>query len=172
LLGKRSGLDQDQVYNFLKHLRKSNVIDYVPRSQSPFIFFSKERIAIDRLKISKENYDIRKEDFANRINAVLHYAGSSDTCRSQILLNYFGEDDAAPCGTCDVCQNMDRLEISTFEFKDIGKRIENILKSPCKLEDLVFQLKGDDAKMRQILKWYLDNNKITYRIDGLLEWKD
>ncbi|HPF51340.1 MAG TPA: ATP-dependent DNA helicase RecQ [Draconibacterium sp.] len=172
LLGKRAGLDQETVYNFLKHLRKSNVIDYVPRSQSPFIYFSKERIAIDRLKISKENYDVRKQDFADRINAVIHYAGSSDTCRSQILLNYFGEDDAAPCGTCDVCQNMDRLEISTFEFKDIGKRIQQILAKPCKLEDLVFQLKGDDAKMRQILKWYLDNQKIIYRIDGLLEWKE
>jgi len=172
LLGKRAGLDQDQVYNFLKHLRKTNVVDYVPRSQSPFIYFSKERIAIDRLKISKENYDVRKQDFSDRINAVIHYAGSSDTCRSQILLNYFGEDDAAPCGTCDVCQNMDRLEISTFEFKDIGKRIQQILAKPCKLEDLVFQLKGDDAKMRQILKWYLDNQKIIYRIDGLLEWKE
>lgn len=171
LLGKRAGLNQDEVYNFLKHLRKSNVIDYVPRSQSPFIYFSKERIPLDRLKISKENYEVRKNDYAKRINAVIHYAGSSDTCRSQILLNYFGEDDAAPCGTCDVCRNMDNLEISTFEFKDIGKRIENILAKPCKLDDLIFQLKGDDAKMRKILKWYLDNQKIIYRIDGLLEWK-
>lgn len=172
LLGKRAGLDQDTVYNFLKHLRKSNMIDYVPRSQSPFIYFSKERIALDRLKISKENYDVRKQDFSDRIGSVIHYAGSSDTCRSQILLNYFGEDDAAPCGICDVCQNMDRLEISAFEFKDIGKRIQQILAKPCKLEDLVFRLKGDDAKMRKILKWYLDNQKIIYRIDGLLEWKE
>ena len=172
LLGKRAGLDQDQVYNFLKHLRKSNVIDYVPRSQSPFIYFGRERIAIDRLKISKENYDTRKQDFSDRIHAVIHYSTASDTCRSQILLNYFGEDDAAPCGTCDVCQNMDRLEVSTFEFKDIGKRIQQILSKPIKLEDLIFQLKGDDAKMRKILKWYLDNQKIIYRIDGLLEWKE
>ncbi len=172
LLGKRAGLDHETVYNFLKHLRKSNVIDYVPRSQSPFIYFSKERIALERLKISKENYDVRKRDFADRIGAVIHYAGDTDTCRSQILMNYFGEDDAAPCGTCDVCQNVDRLEISTFEFKDIGKRIQQILAKPCKLEDLIFQLKGDNAKMRKILKWYLDNQKIIYRIDGLLEWRE
>ncbi|WP_167611811.1 RecQ family ATP-dependent DNA helicase [Maribellus sediminis] len=172
LLGKRAGIDGDAVYNYLKHLRKSNVIDYVPRSRTPFIYFSKERIAIDRLKISKENYDIRKKDFAERIDAVIHYAGSSDTCRSQILLAYFGEDDAAPCGTCDVCKNVEQLEITTFEFKSYGQRIKKILAEPSTMEGLIFKLKGEPEKMRKILKWYLDNNKIIYRIDGLLEWKE
>ncbi|MBN2776175.1 MAG: hypothetical protein JXR36_00940, partial [Bacteroidales bacterium] len=73
---------------------------------------------------------------------------------------------------CDVCQNMKDLEVSTFEFKDVGKRIQQILEKPCKLEDLIFRLKGDNAKMRKVLKWYLDNQKITYRVDGLLEWKE
>ncbi|WP_167618572.1 RecQ family ATP-dependent DNA helicase [Maribellus sediminis] len=172
LLAKRAGIDRDAVYNYLKHLRKSNVIDYVPRSRTPFIYFSKERIAIDRLKISKENYDIRKKDFAERIDAVIHYAGSSDTCRSQILLAYFGEDDAAPCGTCDVCKNVEQLEITTFEFKSYGQRIKKILAEPSTMEGLIFKLKGEPEKMRKILKWYLDNNKIIYRIDGLLEWKE
>ncbi|HYQ55696.1 MAG TPA: ATP-dependent DNA helicase RecQ, partial [Draconibacterium sp.] len=44
LLSKRSGLNSDQVYNYLKHLRQSKIIDYVPKSQTPFIYFTKERI--------------------------------------------------------------------------------------------------------------------------------
>jgi ATP-dependent DNA helicase RecQ len=147
------------------------VIDYVPQSRSPFVFFTKERIPIDRLKISKENYEDRKKDYAERIEAVLHYAMSSDTCRSQILLSYFGEDDSAPCGTCDVCKNVEQMNISTFEFKSIGGRIQKILASPRKMEDLIFELKGEPEKMREVLKWYIDNQKIVYRIDGLLEWK-
>lgn len=171
LLAKRAGIEREVVYNYLKHLRKSNVIDYVPQSRSPFVFFTKERIPTDRMKISKENYEDRKEDYAERIEAVLHYAMSSDTCRSQILLSYFGEDDSAPCGTCDVCKNVEQMNISTFEFKSIGGRIQKILAKPCKMEDLVFELKGEPEKMREVLKWYIDNQKIVYRIDGLLEWK-
>jgi len=171
LLAKRAGIDRDTVYNYLKHLRKSNVIDYVPQTRSPFVFFNKERIPIDRLKISKEIYEDRKKDYAERIEAVLHYAMSSDTCRSQILLSYFGEDDSAPCGTCDVCKNVEQMKVSTFEFKSIGERIQKILANPCKMEDLVFELKGEPEKMREVLKWYIDNQKIVFRIDGLLEWK-
>ncbi len=171
LLAKRAGIDRDTVYNYLKHLRKSNVIDYVPQTRSPFVFFNKERISIDRLKISKEIYEDRKKDYAERIEAVLHYAMSSDTCRSQILLSYFGEDDSAPCGTCDVCKNVEQMNVSTFEFKSIGERIQKILANPCKMEDLVFELKGEPEKMREVLKWYIDNQKIVSRIDGLLEWK-
>ena len=171
LLAKRAGIDRDTFYNYLKHLRKSNVIDYVPQTRSPFVFFNKERIPIDRLKISKEIYEDRKKDYAERIEAVLHYAMSSDTCRSQILLSYFGEDDSAPCGTCDVCKNVEQMKVSTFEFKSIGERIQKILANPCKMEDLVFELKGEPEKMREVLKWYIDNQKIVSRIDGLLEWK-
>lgn len=172
LLGKRAGLEQDVVYNYLKHLRKSNIIDYIPRSRTPFIYFSKERIAIERLKISKENYAIRKKDYAERIESVIHYSTSSTTCRSQILLQYFGEDDAPPCGKCDVCKTMDQLNVTNFEFESIGDKIKKILAKPCKMEDLVFQLKGNPEKMRSVLKWYIDNQKIIYRIDGLLEWKE
>ena len=171
LLAKRANITPDVVYNYLKHLRKSNVIDYIPRSRTPFIYFNKERISIDRLKISKENYQERKKDYAERIEAVVHYATSSDTCRSQILLAYFGEEDSAPCGTCDVCKNVEQMNISTFEFKSIGGRIQKILSSPCKMEDLIFKLEGKEEKMREVLKWYIDNQKIVYRIDGLLEWK-
>jgi len=63
LLARRAGLDHDTVYNYLKHLRKSKIIDYVPRNRNPFIYFSKERISLNRLKITKENYDYRKKIF-------------------------------------------------------------------------------------------------------------
>ena len=172
LLARRANIDREKVFNYLKHLRKSHVIDYIPRKRTPFIYFSKERIAVDRLKISKENYQIRKKDYATRIDAVLHYATSSDTCRSRILLAYFGETDAPPCGTCDVCREMKQLQISTFEFKSIGERIQKILEKPRNMEDLIFELKGDPEKMREVLKWHLDNHKIICRVDGLLEWNE
>ncbi len=170
LLAKRAGVDRDKVYNYLKHLRQLKIVDYIPRNQTPFIYFTKERAKIERLKISKENYDLRKKDFLNRINSVIHYATSTTKCRSQLLLEYFGETDSVRCGQCDVCKSVETLEISNVEFEEISRRIKNIIAEPCSYENLLMKLSGDQEKMRQTVKWLLDNNKIIYRIDNKLEW--
>ncbi len=171
LLAKRSGFDRDQVYNYLKHLRKSNVIDYVPQNRAPFIYFVKERVSVERLKISRDNYDLRKKELTNRIGSVIDYATSSTKCRSQALLEYFGETDSSRCGVCDVCKSLKTLELSAFEFETIGKEVKKILKTPITYEKLLLKLKGDQQKMRQVIKWLIDNNKIIYRVDNLLEWR-
>ena len=170
LLAKRAGISQEQVYNYLKHLRKSNVVDYIPRNRTPYIYFAKERIAVDRLKISKESYSLRKKELKKRIDAVIEYGTSTTKCRSRILLEYFGEADAAPCGVCDVCKSLNTLELTSFEFETITKDIKKMLAEPITYEKLLFKLKGDEQKMRQVIKWLLDNNKIIYRVDNLLEW--
>jgi ATP-dependent DNA helicase RecQ len=172
LLAKRAGISQEQVYNYLKHLRKSNVVDYIPRNRTPYIYFAKERIGFDRLKISRESYDLRKKELIKRIDAVIEYGVSTTKCRSRILLEYFGETDAAPCGTCDVCKSLQSLEFTSFEFEMITKEIKKMLVEPITYEKLLLKLKGDQQKMRQVIKWLTDNNKIIYRIDDLLEWRE
>jgi ATP-dependent DNA helicase RecQ len=153
-------------------LRKLKIIDYIPRSQTPYIYFSKERVRPERLKISKENYDLRKKDFLNRINAVIQYATSTTKCRSQLLLEYFGETDSVRCGKCDVCKSVETLEISNIEFEEISKKIKGIIAEPCSYENLLMKLNGDQEKMRQTVKWLLDNNKLIFRIDNKLEWSE
>ncbi len=172
LISRRAGITQEQVYNFLKHLRKSKIIDYVPRSRTPYIYFSKERVKIERLKISKENYDQRKKDLSARVKSVIDYATSKDKCRSQLLLEYFGEKDSEPCGKCDVCKSFEQLEMSNFEFNDISKKVKTIVEIPCSYEELLFQLKGEQEKMRKVVSWLLDNNKLIYRVDDKLEWTE
>ena len=169
LLAKRSGLSHNDIYQFLKHLRQSKIIDYIPRSNTPYIFFSKERISIDRLKISKENYDLRKNDYQERVNAVIHYAENSE-CRNRILLDYFGENNPVRCGQCDVCKSLESLDISNIGFEEISDMVKNILKEPCTYEKLLLKLKSDHEKARQVVRWLIDNNKINFRIDNKLEW--
>jgi ATP-dependent DNA helicase RecQ len=172
LLAMRAGISQDMVYNFLKHLRQSKIIDYVPRKRTPFIYFSKERLSIDRIKISKENYEWRKKDYMERVQAVIRYATNSTTCRSQLLLQYFGESDSPECGFCDVCQSFRSMGLSSFEFHEITKQIKKLLEIPCTGESLLLKLKGPREKTTEVLKWLMDNKNIVYRVDGKLEWSD
>ena len=170
LLAKRAGTNQEQVYTYLTHLRKSKIVDYVPRNRTPYIYFVKERITVERVKISKESYDLRKNELKKRIEAVIEYGTSTVKCRSRMLLEYFGETDAAACGTCDVCKSLQTLELTAFDFETITKEIKKILITPASYETVLLKLKGDQLKKQQVIKWLLDNNKIMYRVDNLLEW--
>lgn len=171
LISRKAGLSQETTYNFLKHLRKSGIVDYVPKNRTPYLYFSKERIDPKRLKISKENYDLRKEDFSRRIKSVIQFATRKDKCRSQLLLEYFGEQDSLRCGTCDVCQNQSKMEMSSFEFENLSNKVKKLLANPITYEQLLFKLEGNREKMMEVVKWHIDNKKIVFRIDNKLEWQ-
>jgi len=38
-----------------------------------------------------------------RIDAMINYVQDEVTCRSRLLLSYFGEDNSHDCSLCDVC---------------------------------------------------------------------
>ena len=93
----------EEVYLMLVDLSRSNVVHYVPRSSLPKLFLLTRREEGRHLLISQEVYEVRRERLAERIEAIIAYAAASDTCRSQQLLRYFGEEESEPCGMCDVC---------------------------------------------------------------------
>ena len=45
-----------------------------------------------------------KQRYAERLTAMVEYAENTRFCREQLLLHYFGEDEAPVCGHCDVCR--------------------------------------------------------------------
>ena len=171
LLATRAGTTAEVIAGFLKQLNNHRIIDYVPRRKSPYIFYTRDRVEQERLIFSRENYDLRKQDFMRRIEAVIQYASSTTKCRSQILLGYFGEKDAQRCGICDVCQERNQLGLSRLEFDKILTSIREGLSEPLLPEELMFRLGPENENARNLLRWLLDNEKIVRRVDNRLEWK-
>lgn len=171
LLATRAQTTTEVIIEYLKRLRKHKIIDYVPRKKTPYILFTKERIAENRLSFSKENYDLRKKDFLTRVESIIHYASNTTKCRSQLLLEYFGEKDSERCGTCDVCQSRNQLDLSKFEFDQLAEKIKGLLKDPMPYDKLLFNLDESNPKMREVLRWLIDHGKVVFRIDNMLEWK-
>jgi ATP-dependent DNA helicase RecQ len=172
LLAKRANITIELVFKYLNALDTQKIIHYLPKKETPFIVFLKERIALSRLVISKENYTQRKQIYEEQVDAMLHYASSNSTCRSQILLQYFNEKDATRCGECDVCISLNDLGISNVEFERIKTDIKNLLnKLPLLQHELFFKLMGNDEHKQLVIRWLLDNEKMVKRIDQKLEWK-
>lgn len=103
LLSHLTGLSPDRIYNILKALSHSHIVDYIPYSSMPTIEFSVPRTDTENVRLTADVYDIRRKEYAERIRYVLEYASGNICCRSKSLLSYFGEDSSHDCGQCDVC---------------------------------------------------------------------
>jgi len=87
----------------LKFLASRNIIRYIPKVKSPVLYLATERLYPENLRLDKGEYDSRVARFKTRLESMINYAQTTDRCRSQLLLEYFGQKDSAPCGVCDYC---------------------------------------------------------------------
>lgn len=103
LLARHAGLTYHELYEQLRALSLKRIIHYIPHKSTPLIRYTCRREEKERLLIPPSVYEERKSDYEKRIAAMVDYVTSTDTCRSRILLDYFGERDSHACGHCDVC---------------------------------------------------------------------
>ncbi len=171
LLADRASTASAVIVSYLKRLRTDKIIDYIPRKRTPYIYFTRDRIAEDRVVLSKENYADRKKEYLDRVSAVIRYASTLNRCRSCLLLEYFGEKEALPCGICDVCLGKTGPGLSRVLFDRIAASIRSRLQDPLTLEQLLASADPDDKNFTAVLRWLLDNGEITTGEKGLLGWR-
>lgn len=128
LLGKQTGLSRDMVYRGLIALGKRRIISYIPYKKTPYIRFAQKRVETERILISREIYENRKEKYEARIQAMIDYATRDDLCRSRMLLAYFGETSEENCLACDVCLKKNSAGISQGLAENVEKRITALLR--------------------------------------------
>ena len=92
----------DDKHQELVALAQRRIIDYVPRTKANVLRLTVNRQAL--IRIPQDFYNERKNHYASKLKAMVEYAENKHYCRSQVLLSYFGENDAPTCGTCDICR--------------------------------------------------------------------
>lgn len=170
-LSNRLDTDVDKVVRSLQVLNKNNVITYIPQNTKPYIVYTSERIDSKDIFISKENYEIRKENALKRIEAIKFFVNSKSKCRSQILLEYFGENESKRCGKCDICLNRNKIELSEFEFDFIVNQIKPLIKdNNLTVEEIVTIIDADEDKIIKVIQWLIENNKINETEEMKYKW--
>jgi ATP-dependent DNA helicase RecQ len=171
-LAKRAGVNIEIIYQYLAKLGKLKVIRYIAQKKTPLIIYTEERLDEKALLISADNYKKRKESYTGRLNAVLNYASKSNKCRSQVLLEYFGEKNSERCGLCDVCKHQDEAELNRSEFDLVRDEIKSIINlEPATLDELIDKIPVKEDKIVHVIQWLLDNMYIAYDENNRLIWK-
>ncbi len=99
----------------LIELSQKGVIKYVPKIKSPLLTYATERLTESNFFLSHSDYIAQIERHRSKINSMIELVRDNSNCRSQSLLKYFGQEESAPCGLCDVCLNKKREHDSRGE---------------------------------------------------------
>lgn len=167
-LAKRGGLTRDMVYEYFVRLAKMNVIKYIPGKKASLLVFLEERLPDKSIYISPENYQHKRERYEFRLNAMLNYAYSLSSCRSKLLLDYFGQLDSKECGHCDYCKTKAQ-SFGKEESDAMAAKITEVLKEKPLLPDELQAMINDNSEYVSIvLRDLLEQELVCYNADGRL----
>ena len=171
-LAKRADMNKDVVVKKLIFLNKANILNYIPIRTKPQLVYAQERLSLNNIQLSKENYKNQKAAAEKRLQSLLNFLSNSIQCRSQQLLHYFGQNKVKRCGICDICQRKNKVELNEIEFKSLENQIEISLRSGSKhVYDLVSEINEfEEDKVISVLRWLLDNDKVIRQKDESLKW--
>lgn len=109
-IAKRARWPKDKVVKGLKYLHDLKMIEYKEASSLPKVTYTRERLDQKNFSVSAEHYELRKTIITQKVESMIHFAESTEKCRSRTILEYFGEDDTTDCGMCDWCVNKKKAE--------------------------------------------------------------
>ena len=103
-VASRSGVSVAGLRQLLYGLSINHIIRYIPSDHATVLFLQHNRLRPGNVQLSPKRYQLLRSTFRERVQAMLDYVQEEDTCRSQFLLRYFGQEESASCGQCDVCR--------------------------------------------------------------------
>ncbi|MBR4440257.1 MAG: RecQ family ATP-dependent DNA helicase [Bacteroidales bacterium] len=157
----------DTVIEMLKKMSSQKIISYIPQKRTPFIIFTEERLDEKSIIISPQSYDLLREHYTQRVNAVIKYCLNDQTCRSRQLTEYFGETQGQDCGQCDVCRSKKTKILSSEEFDELFDTIFSTLKiAPTTIEGIIQSTSHDQHNISYVLQKMLDDQVVSQNASG------
>ncbi|MCB0698938.1 MAG: RecQ family ATP-dependent DNA helicase [Chitinophagales bacterium] len=89
----------------LRNLDRMEALIFNEPKKGPQLFFNHYRVDSKHLLLNTERINALKQAHEQRTKAMMEYIISDDTCRTKVLLHYFGEEKTDNCRHCDYCLN-------------------------------------------------------------------
>ena len=162
-----SGYTEEKVKELLKRMWQMRIIRYIPANSSPMLFFNEERLPTNDLYIAPETYHHRKELMQERFENMVSYSMQQTECRSVVIQRYFGDQEATPCGVCDLCLEQRRRKKSSQT--NIADTIIHLLgKEPLTTREICREIKAEPELIASVIEQMQREGKISATISGKL----
>lgn len=153
---KRLKVSKTALRRQLEYLEQYGVADITYHTDLSKITFLSERLPDNYLTIEASIYSKRKKIEEKKLNSVIHYL-QSDRCRSQLISEYFNNENTEKCGVCDNCLFEKRANYSQKElFNLIPTRL------PASIDQLTHQLSVPEAMIQKAIERLMLEEKIYF----------
>ena len=156
---------------FLK-LQQLEILKYQEKNNLSELIFLQNRQDLNALQLNKKIWEERQAYENMKLDDITNYLNRKDSCRSQLLLHYFGEEKVNKCGICDVCIMERKKNIKDDEFQEISSKIKHILTdTEMNLEEICNKISNiKKERIINILHFLFDNEKII-KFGDKYQWK-
>ncbi|HAI74654.1 MAG TPA: RecQ family ATP-dependent DNA helicase [Microscillaceae bacterium] len=164
--------NQTELRQGLQLLHQHQIFHYSPQKDKPQVLFTTPRQEAQSTFIDYETLMKRKQAQLTKIDAVAQYAHQQQLCRTAILLHYFGENLAEPCGVCDNCLSLKKKNAlpTPLDTALTQKALAYLSTQPCSPEQLRQYLQlADKNKAASLIQHLLETGLAEYTDNGNLQ---
>ena len=167
-IASQCDIKPQQVYLALKSLSEKHILHFIPQKKTPYVRYLQRREDTEHIQIPPVVYEERKEQFRQRINAMIEYAITDTVCRSRQLLRYFGETKSHDCHQCDVCLSDNKAKVNESAMMAEANAIMELLGDG--KEHHITELRDIQLPTEQlnVALEYLLNEEYIYQKDGFI----
>ncbi len=168
-IAKRTNRSEADVIYVLKELEKKDLLNYIPQNDRPLFTMLLPRVDAKTLYISPEHLIERKKIAAQRVKAMKEFITEEKSCRQSSLLAYFGEENAADCGKCDVCKKKTDKNKKVNREETAKQIIELLTSAPKKTIEVTEHFPDVEiAEITFIVRQLLDAGRIRFNANHQL----
>lgn len=170
-LARQMNKPEEEIRKKLQYLHKVQVLVYEPQHDAPQLTFTMPRQDAHNLPLDKKKLQQLRERATQQANEMGRYVETPDRCRTQMLLEYFGEIKDTSCRICDYCLAERKRSREGQELTELKTKLTTLLEATPHLpKELVqqFEPKHQEA-VTSLIREMLDTGKITYQDTGKLK---
>jgi len=149
LIAKKSNHTEAEIQAVLHKLKEKEIIDYHSKSNDATLIFNE--IREDERTISRVSKYLERQNQLKKeqLQSVLHYIKEKKTCKSKLILAYFGEKAKTDCGICSYCITKTKIKKNgTVLYKKIMELLQKEelssreiqIKTKVSSDDVIFAL--------------------------------
>jgi len=171
-IANRFNVTTEEVVRLLNKLVQLEIVKYAPKNNNSQITYLKARKDTEKLYLAENKWEERKKYEQEKLDKITNYISDKGSCRSKLLLHYFGEQESEKCGKCDFCINEKRQKIKDSEYKEITNKLETILKDKeLTIEEIcVLMPNYHEQQLISIIQYLFDNDRVG-KFGNKYQWK-
>jgi ATP-dependent DNA helicase RecQ len=171
-IANRFNVTIDEVVRLLNKLVQLEIVKYSRKNNNSQITYLKARKDAEKLYLGERKWEERKKYEQEKLEKITNYISDKGTCRSKLLLHYFGEKESEQCGKCDYCIKEKRQKIKEAEYQKITSSLKEILiEKELTIEEICTLLpKTDEKQLITIIQYLFDNDRVG-KFGNKYQWK-